>query len=157
METYIYEKIRDDFVMLRYLTYRDSDAPDAVSSVLEDLEQILPYIQKFGTEDEQEVLGYAVRTAAELAKTILPVPLRCSKKRRLFFRNPKADKLRRVNAFCDAVHNLCELFTTDTWNKEDYYNIFIAPFRLKFGNDYFREVLYFFGREEQDTAMRKTN
>ncbi len=141
MEQYIYEKIRDDFIHLRYLTSGMEDNRDAVREITEDLKRILPYIHKFGTEDEREVLGYAVGTAAELADRIL------MEKRTLFFGKRYADKLRMVNAFCDAVHNICELFTLDTWDKEEYYTIFIAPFQRKYGGKYFEEVLYFFGME----------
>lgn len=139
MEAYIYEKIRDDFIRLRYLTSGLENNRDGVGEIAEDLRRILPYIEKFGTEDERAVLGYAVRTAAELADRIL------TEKRTLFSAKRYTDTLRTVNAFCDAVHNICELFTQDTWEKEDYYTIFIAPFRKKYGDDYFREVLYFFG------------
>lgn len=141
MEQYIYEKIRNDLIRLRYLTSGMENDRDAVREIAEDLRRILPYIEKFGTEDEQAVLGYAVRTAAELADTIL------IEKRTLLFGKNYADTLRTVNDFCDSVHNICELFTQDTWEKEDYYTIFIAPFRKKYGDDYFREVLYFFGMD----------
>lgn len=141
MESYIYDKIKDDLVMLRYLTYGNSDDREEVRETVEDLERILPYIRKFGTEDEQAVLGYAVGTAAALADRIL------TEKRTLFFGKRYAYKLRMVNAFCDAVHNICELFTLDTWEKEEYYTNFIAPFQKKYGGEYFEEVLYFFGME----------
>lgn len=145
MEAYIYEKITDDFVMLRYLTCGSTDDKDAVKGILADLERILPYIEKFGTEDEKEVLGYAVRTAAELVRGILPLSFHYEEKHRFFLRNPHAGKIRMVNDFFDAVHNICELFTGDTWEKEEYYDIFIAPFRAKYGRKYFKEVLYYFG------------
>ena len=141
MEAYIYEKIRDDFIHLRYLTSGLEDDRDAIGEAAEDLRRILPYIRKFGTEDEQAVLGYAVGTAAVLADTIL------TKKRTFFFGIRYAYRLRMVNAFCDAVHNICELFTLDTWEKEEYYTIYIAPFQRKYGGVYFEEVLYLFGMD----------
>lgn len=141
MEQYIYEKIRNDLIRLRYLTSGKENDRDAVREIAEDLRRILPYIEKFGTEDEQAVLGYAVGMAAALADKIL------TQKRTLFSAKRYTDTLRMVNDFCDSVHNICELFTQDTWEKEDYYTIFIVPFREKYGDDYFREVLYFFGME----------
>ncbi len=141
MEAYIYEKIRDDFIHLRYLTSGLEDDRDAVGEIVEDLRRILPYIQKFGTEDERTILGYAVGTAAALADTIL------TEKRSLFSKKRYGDRLRMVNAFCDAVHNICGLFTHETWEKEEYYTIYIASFRREYGDGYFGEVLYFFGVE----------
>ncbi len=145
MEAYIYEKIKEDLVMLRYLTSTDTEEEEAVNTVLEDLERLLPYLEKYGTDDEREVLGYAVGTAAALGREVLLFMPRQAKCRMPLRSSRRVRHRRMVNAFCDAVHNICELFTEDTWEKEAYYRTFLVPFRKRYGDVYFREVLYFFG------------
>ncbi len=142
MEAYLYEKLHMDFVRLRYLTSGMDENAEAFDETIAALERTLPLIERFGTEDERNVLGYAVRTAASLGMAArAQYPHRCS----LFRRRRHGEAVTRLNCFCDAVHNLCELFTEDTWEKDAYYRTFLAPFRKRYGDVYFREVLYFFG------------
>ncbi len=147
MEAYIYDKLHEDFVSLRYLTSGFENDKKAMMEILEDLDRIIPYIEKFGTEDERAVLGYAVRTAVALGKEILPHLHIYNPRHALFCIDKRGKKLERLHLFCDAVHNLCELFTGDTWSKDQYHEIFIAPFRKKYGGVFFREVLYYFGED----------
>ncbi len=141
MDPYLYERLHMDFVRLRYLTSGMDEDAAAFDGILADLECMLPLIGRFGTEDEQNVLGYAVRTAVSLGKAVRADRPRC----RLFRSRKHSEAVTCLNLFCDAVHNLCELFTEDTWEKDAYYRIFLAPFRKRYGDAYFREVLYFFG------------
>lgn len=145
MEACIYEKLHDDFVMLRSLTSGLTEDKCAMQNVLTDLGRILPYLEKYGTEDEKNVLGYAVRTALELGTELLPYRHLYNPKHLLFRLDRRGRKVEMLNCFCDAVHNLCELFTGTAWSKEQYSAIFIAPFRERYGVDFFGDVLYFFG------------
>lgn len=144
MEQYIYEKITEHFVKLRYLTNGFTEDKKAVMEILEDFDRIIPYIEKFGTEDEKAILIYAIRTAKELVQQILPHSFRYSLKHRLFRGNIHAGKVLKVHDFCDAVHNICELFTTGTWKRSDYIDIYIKPFQEKYGAAYFTEILSYF-------------
>ncbi len=144
MEQYIYEKITDHFVMLRYLTNGFTEDKGAVIEIMEDFDRIIPYIEKFGTEEEKAILLYVIRTAKELILEILPYSFRYSLKRRLFKGNIHAGKILRANCFFDAVHNICELFTTDNWKQNSYVESYIKPFQAQYGASYFTEILSYF-------------
>ncbi|MDE5578173.1 MAG: hypothetical protein K2J11_12400 [Oscillospiraceae bacterium] len=124
MESYIYQKITDNFVRLRFLTYRCTDNDKSeINTITDDFKRILPYIEKFGNEDEKLVLWYAIKTALEMLDS---------------------EDFRMTNDFSDAVHNICELFTETTWKKNDYFSVYIDPFRKKYGKKYFKEILVWF-------------
>ncbi|MDE5583641.1 MAG: hypothetical protein K2J08_08045 [Ruminococcus sp.] len=123
MEQYIYEKITDDFVMLRYFTSfigEEQDFSEEINLILADFERISLYIEKRGNENEKKILLYSLKMAREFILS---------------------GQFQTAHDFCYAVHNICELFTTHNWRKKEYFKIYIKPFRKKYGKNYFSDFL----------------
>ncbi len=137
METCIYQSISKDLVILRSLTFRHTPDKNAVKTVLEDLESKLEYVDKFGDSVDKSVLGYVIRNAIELSQDILTIP------------ETPVESIRRLNDYCDAVHNICELFTKDTWTPNSFYHYFLSSFRRKYGEMYFSELMDYFERQDK--------
>lgn len=123
MEAYIYDKLKDDFVKLRTRFSGYANTLFTAEDVIKDLEDVHMYIEKFAQGGEKEVLLYCIDTLFEIIDE---------------GKNEKAFE------FCDAVHNISELFCQDNWNKKQYMKIYIKPFRRKYGEEYFKKIEYFF-------------
>ncbi|MDD7429757.1 MAG: hypothetical protein SOU50_07915 [Oscillospiraceae bacterium] len=50
----------------------------------------------------------------------------------------------KIYDFCDAVHNIAELFYKDTWKYRSYWNTMLKPFCKKYGSCYFSEIKHYF-------------
>lgn len=123
MEAYIYDKLKDDFVKLRTKFSGFVNTPFTTDEVIKDLENVRMYIEKFAHGGEKEVLLYCIDTLFEIIDE---------------------DKNEKAFEFCDAVHNISELFCQDNWDKKQYMKIYIKPFRRKYGKEYFKKIEYFF-------------
>ena len=123
MEAYIYDKLTDNLIRLRTKFSGFVNAPFTTDEVIKELENVRMYIEKFAQDGEKEVLLYCIDTLFEIIGD---------------GENEKAFE------FCDAVHNISELFCQDNWDKKQYMKIYIKPFRRKYGKEYFKSIEYFF-------------
>lgn len=123
MEAYIYDKLTDDFVLLRAEFSGFANKEPRTDETVKDLENVRMYIEKFAQGGEKDVLLYCIDTLFEIIGE---------------GENKKAFD------FCDAVHNIAELFCRDTWDRKQYMKIYIKPFQKKYGKEYFKNIEYFF-------------
>ena len=123
MEAYIYDKLKEDFVRLRTKFSGFVNIPFTIDEVIKDLKDLHMYIEKFAQGGEKEVLLYCIDTLFEIIGE---------------------GKNKKAFEFCDAVHNISELFCQDNWDKKQYMKIYIKPFRRKYGKEYFKKIEYFF-------------
>ena len=119
MDVRIYEKICKCFVFIR----AHSSDPEEAGFYISEMKDLCGYISLNAKSPEKEILCYCIDTLFEIYEQNDSEKLLC---------------------YCDAVHNICELFYKNTWNMMDYRDLYINMFRKKYGRNYFQEIEKYF-------------
>ncbi|MGN0696535.1 MAG: hypothetical protein ACI4J5_07225 [Oscillospiraceae bacterium] len=126
MEQRIYDKLSDIFIFLRYCYGYDTvpeERQNDFSVKIGELKNLRQYISESSADTERDILLYCTD---ELTALIAE------------------NDRQKIYDFCDAVHNIAELFYKDTWKYRDYWEIMLKPFCRKYGSGYFSEIKHYF-------------
>ena len=126
MEQQIYDRLTDIFIFLRYCYAFDTvpeERSDDMTEKIRNLKELRQYISENSSDRERDILLYC---SDELLTLI------------------SENNRQKIFDFCDAVHNIAELFYKSTWKYKDYWNIMLEPFCRKYGSCYFSEIKHYF-------------
>lgn len=126
MEQQIYDRLTDIFIFLRYCYAFDTvpeKRSDDMSAKIRELKELRQYISENSSDRERDILFYC---SDELLTLI------------------SENNRQKIYDFCDAVHNITELFYKSTWKYKDYWKMMLKPFCRKYGSCYFSEIKHYF-------------
>ncbi|MGN1416130.1 MAG: hypothetical protein ACI4XF_04765 [Oscillospiraceae bacterium] len=126
MEQRIYDRLTDIFVFLRYCYGHDTvseERQNDLSVKIGELKALRQYISENPADRERDILLYCIDELSMLLGE---------------------NNRQKIYDFCDAVHNIAELFYKDTWKYGDYWNMMLKPFCRKYGSCYFSEIKHYF-------------
>lgn len=122
MEQQIYDKFTDIFIFLRYCYAFDTvpeERSDDMTAKIRELKELRQYISENSSDRERNILLYCTDELLTLISE---------------------NNRHKIYDFCDAVHNIAELFYKDTWKYSDYWNTMLKPFCKKYGSCYFSDI-----------------
>ncbi len=143
MKKNTYESFSDDFIAIRDIAFSKLSVEHGVNKLKEKMDSltlIRNMIINQGSEDEKEILVYCIDTLFDLIEK---------------------KEFNTINDFCNAVHNIGLFLYVPrwndgpTWSKSDYYDVFIFPFRQKYGRTYFLELNHYFRNPEESFRRAK--
>lgn len=143
MKKNTYEIFSEDFIAIRDIAFSKLSVEHG-SNILKEKMDSLSIIRNTvisqGAEDEKEILVYCIDTLFDLIEE---------------------KEFATINDFCNAVHNIGLFLYVPrwnegpTWSKSDYYDVFIFPFRQKYGRVYFMELSHYFKNPEESFKRAK--
>lgn len=126
MEQQIYDRLTDIFIFLRYCYGNDTVHKERQKDMLlklEELKKLRQYISEKPADRERDILLYCTDELVQLINE---------------------NDRQKIYDFCDAVHNIAELFYKNTWKYKDYWNTMLKPFCRKYGSCYFSDIKHYF-------------
>lgn len=141
MNRNMYEKFSQDFLAIRDLSFSKVSLDQGIITLkakMDSLTTMRTQIINQADNEEKEILLYCIDTLLDLIE--------------------KKD-FTTIHDFCNAVHNIGLFLYVPrwndgpTWSKKDYYDVYIYPFRQKYGRVFFSEIINYF-KNPEDTFKR---